>query len=275
MRTWPPVVLQGLVSGRTPQLVSDVIIVVELIGPALVNAYRGHQLRRHCSALTHGISVPRQATFALPDGGPAGDLAGRVAGMQGHGLDDGVVRLREWADDDSAWYAESVRDPLIQRFTTESPALNAGQVLAAIVGLRAADDAEGFVICDAVTGERLGNHRVEPRRTRRGGLVLGGRQGTWTRGRGAGPGLVQLVVLPGSGPGGAAAAHSPGERRLAAGCVARRVPARSGGAMGLRRSRARYGRCSGTRCARPAPDRSGQAERSATARPSSWASRDS
>ena len=32
----------------------------ELIGPALVNAYRGHQLRRHCSALTHGISVPRQ-----------------------------------------------------------------------------------------------------------------------------------------------------------------------------------------------------------------------
>jgi RimJ/RimL family protein N-acetyltransferase len=77
--------------------------------------------------------------------------------MQGHGLGDGVVRLREWADDDSAWYAESVRDPLIQRFTTESPALNAGQVLAAIVRLRAADDAEGFVICDAVTGERLGN----------------------------------------------------------------------------------------------------------------------
>ncbi len=77
--------------------------------------------------------------------------------MQGHGLDDGVVRLREWADDDSAWYAESVRDPLIQRFTTESPALNAGQVLVAIGRLRAADDAEGFVICDAVSGERLGN----------------------------------------------------------------------------------------------------------------------
>lgn len=77
--------------------------------------------------------------------------------MQGHGLDDGVVRLREWADDDSAWYAESVRDPLIQRFTTESPVLDAGQVLAAIVRLRAAGDAGGFVICDAVTGERLGN----------------------------------------------------------------------------------------------------------------------
>ena len=77
--------------------------------------------------------------------------------MQDRGLDDGVVRLRDWADDDSAWYAESVRDPLIQRFTTDSPTLDAGQVLAAIVRLRTAGDAEGFVICDAVTGERLGN----------------------------------------------------------------------------------------------------------------------
>ena len=42
-------------------------------------------------------------------------------------------------------------------FTTESPALDAGLVLAAIAGLRVANDAEGFVICDAVTGERIGN----------------------------------------------------------------------------------------------------------------------
>jgi [ribosomal protein S5]-alanine N-acetyltransferase len=77
--------------------------------------------------------------------------------MQDHGLDDGVVRLREWADDDAAWYAESVRDPLIQRFTTDSPTLDAGQVLAAIVRLRDASDAEGFIICDAITGKRLGN----------------------------------------------------------------------------------------------------------------------
>ena len=80
-----------------------------------------------------------------------------MAGMHDHELDDGVVGLREWADDVSAWYAESVRDPLIQRFTTESPAMGAGQVLAAIVRLRAADDAGAFVICDAITGERLGN----------------------------------------------------------------------------------------------------------------------
>lgn len=77
--------------------------------------------------------------------------------MDDPGLGDGVVLLREWADDDSAWYAERVRDPLIQRFTTDSPTLDAGQVLAAIVRLRGASDEEGFVICDAVTGERLGS----------------------------------------------------------------------------------------------------------------------
>ncbi len=77
--------------------------------------------------------------------------------MRDQGLDDGVVRLREWADDDAAWYAESVRDPLIQRFTTESAALDAGQVLAAIVKLRASNMDAGFVVCDAVTGARLGN----------------------------------------------------------------------------------------------------------------------
>lgn len=72
---------------------------------------------------------------------------------------DEAVRLRAWADDDgdAAWYAESVRDPLIQRFTTESPLLEADQVRAAIVALRTSDVQEGFVICDAVTGARLGN----------------------------------------------------------------------------------------------------------------------
>jgi hypothetical protein len=73
--------------------------------------------------------------------------------VRNDGLDDEAVRLLEWADDDATWYAQSVRDPLIQRFTTDSPALDAGLVLAAIVRLRAAKDAEGFVICDAVTGD--------------------------------------------------------------------------------------------------------------------------
>jgi len=54
-------------------------------------------------------------------------------------------------------YAQSVRDPLIQRFTTESPTLDAGEVLAAIARLRASDMDAGFVVCDGVTGARLGN----------------------------------------------------------------------------------------------------------------------
>ncbi|MFI7696983.1 GNAT family N-acetyltransferase [Nonomuraea sp. NPDC049655] len=77
--------------------------------------------------------------------------------MGDHELDDGVVRLREWADEDAGWYAESTRDPLIQRFTTDSPTLDAAQVLAAIVRLREAGDEEGFLICDSITGQRLGN----------------------------------------------------------------------------------------------------------------------
>lgn len=30
--------------------------------------------------------------------------------MGDHGLDDGVVRLREWADDDAAWYADKSQE---------------------------------------------------------------------------------------------------------------------------------------------------------------------
>ena len=77
--------------------------------------------------------------------------------MRDHGPSDGVVLLAPWAEDDAGWYAESTRDPLIQRFTSESPTLQAAQVVAAIERLRAAESAEGFLIRDAVTGERLGN----------------------------------------------------------------------------------------------------------------------
>jgi RimJ/RimL family protein N-acetyltransferase len=77
--------------------------------------------------------------------------------MLNHGPADEVIRLRAWADDDAAWYAEASRDPVIQRFTTESPTLDADQVLAAIHSLRASDLHEGFVIRDAATGARLGN----------------------------------------------------------------------------------------------------------------------
>ena len=81
--------------------------------------------------------------------------------VDGPELDDGVIRLRCWADGDAAWYADRVRDPAIQRFTTDPPTLDAAQVLAAIIRLRDAKDAEGFVIVDAVTGTRLGNIAVK------------------------------------------------------------------------------------------------------------------
>jgi len=77
--------------------------------------------------------------------------------MRDDGLDDGVVLLAAWAEDDADWYARSTRDPVIQRFTTEPPTLEAAQVVAAIRRLRADEGAAGFVIRDAVTGERLGN----------------------------------------------------------------------------------------------------------------------
>lgn len=77
--------------------------------------------------------------------------------MRDRELGNGVVRLREWADDDAAWYAGCVRDPLIQQFTTDSPTLTAEEVLSAIVRMRTSSTDEGFVICDAVTGARLGN----------------------------------------------------------------------------------------------------------------------
>src|SRR5260370_22782607 len=80
---------------------------------------------RALAELYHGAPERMVASWAeyqierLAAGFPPGD------GTERDDLDDGVVRLREWADDDAAWYAECVRDPEIQRFTTESPTLRA------------------------------------------------------------------------------------------------------------------------------------------------------
>jgi [ribosomal protein S5]-alanine N-acetyltransferase len=72
---------------------------------------------------------------------------------------DGVVMLRPWSVADAEWYAETVtHDELIQRFTTESPSLTADAVRRAIIGLLAEPmGVVGFLIADAITGERLGN----------------------------------------------------------------------------------------------------------------------
>jgi [ribosomal protein S5]-alanine N-acetyltransferase len=68
-----------------------------------------------------------------------------------------VVLLRQWRAADADWYADTIRDPVIQRYTSEPPILTADQVGAAIADLADQADAVGFVICDATTGQRLGN----------------------------------------------------------------------------------------------------------------------
>jgi RimJ/RimL family protein N-acetyltransferase len=73
-------------------------------------------------------------------------------------LSDSVVRLREWDLADAQWYAATAaHDELIQQFTSESPTLTVEQVRAAIAELHGNTDLAGFLICDAVGGERLGN----------------------------------------------------------------------------------------------------------------------
>ena len=73
-------------------------------------------------------------------------------------LGDGVVQLREWELSDAEWYATTAaHDELIQRFTSESPTVTSTDVRTAIQDLRRSDTAEGFLICDAATGARLGN----------------------------------------------------------------------------------------------------------------------
>src|SRR5215471_14632660 len=72
-----------------------------------------------------------------------------------------AVTLRRWSESDADWYAASTRDPLIQRFTTESPDLTADEVRAAIRTLLASENPDaGLIITDSVTGERLGNIAV-------------------------------------------------------------------------------------------------------------------
>jgi RimJ/RimL family protein N-acetyltransferase len=77
--------------------------------------------------------------------------------MGDHELSDGVVRLCAWTDDDAAWYADTARDPLIQRFTSDSPTLTAEQVRAAIARQRGSDSESGFLVRDERDGTRLAN----------------------------------------------------------------------------------------------------------------------
>lgn len=97
-------------------------------------------------------------------GGANARHAERVSSKNETVCTDGVVALRVWEPEDAQWYADSVRDPDIQRFTTDPPNLTAEDVRTAIIALRSADPPSdgslpdvGLLICDATTGERLGN----------------------------------------------------------------------------------------------------------------------
>lgn len=77
--------------------------------------------------------------------------------MRDHVLDDGVVLLRPWRHEDADWYASAVRDPEIQRFTTESATLRGDEVRAAIDRLGSNENHVGFAIVDSAGGTLLGN----------------------------------------------------------------------------------------------------------------------
>jgi ribosomal-protein-alanine N-acetyltransferase len=77
--------------------------------------------------------------------------------MPDPGLTDGAVVLRQWRPTDADWYADAAHDPEVQRYTTESPTLSAAEVRAVIVALADQADRVGLVVCEAITGERLGN----------------------------------------------------------------------------------------------------------------------
>jgi ribosomal-protein-alanine N-acetyltransferase len=110
--------------------------------------------------------------------------------MPDPGLTDGVVVLRQWQAADADWYADSVRDPDIQHYTSEPPALTAGQVRAAIADLADQAEAVGFVVCDATTGQRLGN--IALRHTAGTGEVSYW-VGAPARGRGVAPRALRLL----------------------------------------------------------------------------------
>lgn len=68
------------------------------------------------------------------------------------------MRLRAWTTADAAWYAETIRDPEVQRFTTDPPSLTEAQVAAAIEALPGNPAAASFCVEDG--GERCGNVAV-------------------------------------------------------------------------------------------------------------------
>ncbi|MBO0832667.1 MAG: GNAT family N-acetyltransferase [Actinobacteria bacterium] len=70
---------------------------------------------------------------------------------------DPHIRLRAWAPADGHWYIAQLRDPEIQRFTTERADTTVNEFRAALEQLNRNDNIVGFAITDAATGELAGN----------------------------------------------------------------------------------------------------------------------
>lgn len=71
------------------------------------------------------------------------------------------VRLRRYTPSDASWYAETARDPEIQRFTSDASDLSAEAVERAITSSEADPNREAFLICGADDSDRLGNFAIE------------------------------------------------------------------------------------------------------------------
>ena len=76
-------------------------------------------------------------------------------------LGDDVVTLRPWQLEDAPWYADCVRDPEVQRFTTDLPTLTAADVVAAISALPGRPEQVAYLIADRTGTQRLGNIALE------------------------------------------------------------------------------------------------------------------
>ena len=75
--------------------------------------------------------------------------------------DQVVARLRRYTSADAAWYAETARDPKIQRFTSDPGDLSAEAVRRAISDSASNPDHEAFLVCGSADSERLANVAIE------------------------------------------------------------------------------------------------------------------
>jgi RimJ/RimL family protein N-acetyltransferase len=104
-------------------------------------------------------------------------------------LTDGLVVLRPWRVAEAGWYAEQVRDRLIQDNTSEPADLTAAQVAEAIRAVAGDAERRGWAIVAAGTSDLLGNAALD---------LAAGTVSYWVataaRGRGVATAALRLMV---------------------------------------------------------------------------------